>query len=450
MSRKKVVVLVGTLAVVAALGGTGFYFREELAEMIPFLQEGNSKDRVFVEKVSLVMNQYTGVSNRYNGTVESQDTFEVSVDSNRKINEIKVEVGELVEEGQTLVTYDTNELKMQIAQANLEVESINNDIENYNKQKETLAQERDKAADSEKFSYTTQIQNIENSIAQKQFDLESKQLEISKYQKQMNESSVKSKVSGVVREINEKGTDANGNTAPFMTILKTGEYRVKGSIDEQNIWMLADGQPVVIRSRVDETKTWKGKIALIDTEKPQSQGNSNSNMYMPEGGEAMTATKYPFYIELESADGLILGQHVYIELDNGQEQVKEGLWLYGSYIIQDEEKPYVWVANDKEQLEKRYIELGEYDAEMDEYEIISGLSGDDYITWPMQGLYEGVTTVTDEAEVDHSSPLYNQEPEAMGTEQVYPEELGTEMPLESVPDTELGVEAAPGGVEVIE
>ena len=450
MSRKKVVVLVGTLAVVAALGGTGFYFREELAEMIPFLQEGNSKDRVFVEKVSLVMNQYTGVSNRYNGTVESQDTFEVSVDSNRKINEIKVEVGELVEERQTLVTYDTNELKMQIAQANLEVESINNDIENYNKQKETLAQERDKAADSEKFSYTTQIQNIENSIAQKQFDLESKQLEISKYQKQMNESSVKSKVSGVVREINEKGTDANGNTAPFMTILKTGEYRVKGSIDEQNIWMLADGQPVVIRSRVDETKTWKGKIALIDTEKPQSQGNSNSNMYMPEGGEAMTATKYPFYIELESADGLILGQHVYIELDNGQEQVKEGLWLYGSYIIQDEEKPYVWVANDKDQLEKRYIELGEYDAEMDEYEIVSGLSGDDYITWPMQGLYEGVTTVTDEAEVDHSSPLYNQEPEAMGTEQVYPEELGTEMPLESVPDTELGVEAAPGGVEVIE
>ena len=173
-------------------------------------------------------------------------------------------------------------------------------------------------------------------------------------------------------------------------------------------------------------------------------------MYMPEGGEAMTATKYPFYIELESADGLILGQHVYIELDNGQEQVKEGLWLYGSYIIQDEEKPYVWVANDKDQLEKRYIELGEYDAEMDEYEIVSGLSGDDYITWPMQGLYEGVTTVTDEAEVDHSSPLYNQEPEAMGTEQVYPEELGTEMPLESVPDTELGVEAAPGGVEVIE
>ena len=162
----------------------------------------------------------------------------------------------------------------------------------------------------------------------------------------------------------------------------------------------------------------------------------------------MTASKYPFYIELESADGLILGQHVYIELDNGQEQVKEGLWLYGSYIIQDEEKPYVWAANDKHQLEKRYIELGAYDEAMDEYEILSGLTADDYITWPMPGLYEGVTTVTNEAEVDYSSPLYNQEPEEMGTEQVYPEEMGTEMMMESIPDTELGMEAEPHDTEV--
>ena len=40
-----------------------------------------------------------------------------------------------------------------------------------------------------------------------------------------------------------------------------------------------------------------------------------------------------------------------------------------------------------------------------EYEILSGLSLDVYITWPMEGLYEGVTTVTDVSEVDYSSPL---------------------------------------------
>lgn len=465
MSRKKIGILLGTVVVIAALGGTGFYFREDIKGMLPFLQEGSSEDKVYVEKVSRIMNQYAGISNRYNGTVESQDTYEVNVDSSRTIDKIQVEVGDLVEEGQTLVSYDTSDLKMQIQQANLEVESINNDIDNYSKQIETLNQEREKVAESEKFSYTTQIQSLENSIAQKRFDLESKQLEISKYQTQINNSTVKSKVSGVVKEINEKGMDSNGNSAPFMTILQTGEYRIKGSIDEQNIWTLTEGQPVVIRSRVDENATWNGTISLIDTENPQ-QGSDN-NYYISSDSATVSATKYPFYIELATAEGLILGQHVYIELDEGQEEEKEGLWLYGSYIVQDDGESYVWAANDRNRLEKRYVELGEYDADMDEYEILSGLTEGDYITWPMPGLYEGVTTVTNEAEVDYSSPLYNQEMEDMdgeavfGTEsyedmeEVFPEdggemlyEEGTELLMEQ--DVEAGAEEPAGDAEVEE
>lgn len=228
----------------------------------------------------------------------------------------------------------------------------------------------------------------------------------------------------------------NGDTAR-VTILQTGEYRIKGSIDEQNVWMLSEGQEVVIRSRVDSTKTWSGTIGKIDTESPQ-QGNDNDYYSTSSAGDTQSASKYPFYVDLDSVDGLILGQHVYIELDQGQEEVKEGLWLYGSYIVQDEDTPYVWAANEKNRLEKHYIELGEYDADMDEYEIVSGLAEDDYIAWPMAGLYEGVTTVTDEAEVDYSSPLYNQpaDENLYDTEGVYDTELLYDV-LDSVYDTEL-------------
>lgn len=410
MSGKKAAVLVGVLAVIAAAGGAGYYFRNEIKEMIPFLQDGSPADKVYVEKVSRVMNQYSGVSNRYNGTVESQETFEINVDSSRTIGKIMVEEGDLVEEGQTLVTYDTSDLKMQIQQINLEIESINNDIDNYNKQIDMTAKEAEKLPVEERFTYETEIQSLRNSISQKQFDLESKKLEISKNQTQINNSSLVSKVSGVVKTINEKGTDEYGNAAPFMTILQTGDYRIAGSIDEQNVWTISEGQQVLIRSRVDSERTWDGVITLIDTENPR-QGNNN---YMSSDSDTQTASKYPFYVELDSVDGLILGQHVYIELDLGQQETKEGLWLYGSYIVQDDGEPYVWAANDKERLEKRYVTLGEYDMEKDEYEILSGLTVSDYITWPMPGLYEGVVTVTSEAEVDYSSPLYNQEPGDMG------------------------------------
>ena len=437
MGKKSVGILIGVAAVAAVLGGTGYYFRDDIRQMIPIFDDGTSEDKVYVEKVSRIMNQYTGVSNRYNGVVETQDSYEVNVDSSRTISEIKVEAGDEVEEGQTLVTYDTSDLTMKIEQAKLELEGIQNEIDNYNKQIDTMTKEMEKVEESERYDYTTQIQNIQNSIAQKQFDMESKKLEISKEQKQVSSSSVVSKVAGVVKEINEKGVDSNGNSAPFMTILQTGEYRIKGSIDEQNVWMLSVGQEVVIRSRVDSTKTWSGTIGKIDTESPQ-QGNDNGYYSTSSAGDTQSASKYPFYVDLDSVDGLILGQHVYIELDQGQEEVKEGLWLYGSYIVQDEDTPYVWAANEKNRLEKHYIELGEYDADMDEYEIGSGLAEDDYSAWPMAGLYEGVTTVTDEAEVDYSSPLYNQpaDENLYDTEGVYDTELRYDV-LDSVYDTEL-------------
>ncbi len=498
MKKKKIAVFAGIMVVIAAIGGAGFYFRDTLRDVIPFFGQGSADDKVYVQKVSRLMNRNTGVSNRYNGIVETQETYEVNVDSSRTIEEVLVKVGDTVEEGQKLVVYDTSDIDLQIRQAQLEKEGINNEIANYNKQIEALKKERDAADEADKFSYTTEIQSLENSIEQSRFDLDSKQLEIDKYREQLAKSSVVSKQSGVVKEINESGMNGNGDSAAFMTILKAGDYRVKGKIDEQTVWMVSEGQEVIIRSRVEE-KTWRGTISRIDTGNTSS--GSNSDDYYGGSDSAESATKYPFYVELDSVEGLLLGQHVYIETDEGQEEEKDGLWLFASYIViegdetgpgmdnisgqedemwddRENEMPedmedirdtedfggsgdgadnpeedmeavsegteegmesirdtqqaeedvqpdpadqtdgivvnghtqgYVWVANERNRLEKRYVTLGRYDADLDEYEILSGLTEDDYITWPMPGLYEGITTVTDEEEVDYSSPLYNQE-----------------------------------------
>lgn len=437
MKKKKIIIPVITIAVIGAVGGTGYYYRDNVMDMaaeaidvvsekIPFLKSGKSDDKVYVEKVSKIMNTYTGNTNRYNGIVESQDSYEVNVDSSRTIKEILVKVGDEVEEGQTLVTYDTSDLEMQVKQAKLELEGIQNEIDSSNKKIATLTDELNKTTDEDdQFSLKTDIQTEENSIEENKLDLESKNLEISKYQDQIKASMVVSKRSGVVKEINENGTDSNGNNAAFMTILQTGEYRVKGSIDEQNVWMISDGQTVVIRSRVDENQTWNGTISKIDTDNVQKSDDDSSS------DSSVSATKYPFYVELPSAEGLLLGQHVYVELDEGQDEQKEGIWLYSNYVVQDDGGAYVWAANEKNCLEKRYVELGKYDENLAEYEILSGLAQNDYIAWPMEGLYEGVTTVTDASEVDYSSPLYNQD----GTEML---DYGTEILYENgMYDTEM-------------
>lgn len=404
MSKKKVGIIIGVVVAIAAVGVGGFFLKDRFTT-----SGGSSDDKVYVEEVSSVMNQASGVMNRFNGTVESQETYEVKVDSSRKVKDVNVEVGDEVKTGDVLLTYDTDDLTSQVKQAKLDMEEMQNDIDNTNKQISTLTTERDQAAEEEKFDYTTQIQSLQNTIQQKKYDMEAKQLEIDKLQKQIDESTVVSKVDGVVKTINNSQSDDSGSSDAFMTVMQTGDYRVKGTINEQNVWSISEGQSVIIRSRVDNSITWTGTITKIDTEN-QVQ---NNNDYYSSDSSTEKATKYPFYVQLDSTDNLILGQHVYIELDEGQQEEKEGLWLYSYYIVQDDGDPYVWADDGKGKLEKRTVELGEYDENLDEYEIVSGLAEDDLITWPMSGLYEGVKTVTNADEVDYSSPLYNSTEDGM-------------------------------------
>ena len=405
MSRKKigVIVVAGVIAVAAVIGGIWYFGKGNSGS-------GKSADKVFVQKVSEIDKWNTGVNSSYSGIVESQETWDVNKDTERQVKEVLVAVGDTVDVGTPLFTYDTKEAENQIAQTKLEIESISNDISNYNSQIDELQKETKNAPEDQQFEYTTQIQTLQTNIKQSEYDQKSKQADIDKYQQTIDNAVVTSKIAGVIKSINEDGTDASGNTTAFMTVLATGDYRIKGKIDEQNVSYLTVGQEVIVRSRVDENVTWKGTITAIDTE-TTADNNSNGSVSYMDGSDSSSegATKYPFYVTLDSTDGLILGQHVFIEPDYGQTEVKEGIWLDESYIVQDDGDPYVWAANDRNKLEKRKVELGEYDDTLFKYEIVSGLTEEDYITWPMTGLYEGVTTVTDENEVDYSSPLYNME-----------------------------------------
>lgn len=71
----------------------------------------------------------------------------------------------------------------------------------------------------------------------------------------------------------------------------------------------------------------------------------------------------------------MLGQHVYIEPDEGQDEKKSGIWLNDYFIVDaDTDSPYVWIANGQNKLEKRDVILGQYDEDLGEYEIADGLS----------------------------------------------------------------------------
>lgn len=349
-------------------------------------------EAVAVQSVALLAGLDTGLQNRYSGMVVSQDTQEIKRDEEQTVKEIFVEEGQAVTAGQPLFTYDTEQMSLAIDQARLELQKLENSIGTYESQITALEKERKNAASSDKLSYTIEIQTLEADIKQTEYTITTKKLEIERQEKSLENAEVQAKIDGVVQQINEDNTyDNYGNLLPFLTIMQVGNFRIKGTINEMNASALPVGSPVIIRSRIDSSQTWTGMIESVDWENPVNDQNNGYVVYDGSSSDSMTSsTKYPFYITLDNGEGLMMGQHVYIELDQGQTDRKEGLWISSYYIVQDGDKAYVWAANDKDRLEKRSITLGEWDEELDEYQILEGLAASDYIAIPSDTLKEGL------------------------------------------------------------
>ena len=345
----------------------------------------------------------TGLVDRFAGLVTAQSETQVKKDDNTAVDSIKVKVDQEVKAGDVLFTYDMSQAKLDLEKAQLELDQMKNELESKKEEKAQLEKDKDAASADDQMQYTLEIRQVNTDILEKEYNISLKAKDIEKLQNTVKNVNVTSPVAGRIKSINENGsTDQNGNPLPFMTIVETAGFRVKGYVNENNAGTLTESTAVVIRSRVSD-QTWKGTITMIDWENAQ-QGNQN-NYYGGSSDDTATSSKYPFYVELDSSDGLLLGQHVYIEPDYGQdaEQDADTLKLPAYYINDADSSPWVWAQNSKGKLEKRSLTLGDYDAEMDTYVVTDGLTAEDYIAFPDETLKAGMTCVTyDDATFDPS------------------------------------------------
>lgn len=357
------------------------------------------QDKIYVQLVGSLQS-YGGYGNRYKGVVDPQKSEKVEFDSEYKLKELLVAEGDHVKAGDPLFIYDTENITLEIDQINLEIQKLGKDIETNTAQIEELTKLMEKAPDSEKLDYSTQIAELQTDIAQEQYDVKSKQADIKKKEASINNAAVTSPLEGIVKSIADLDSilsgnnfDRNGNIDnSYITITAEGDFRIKGSISESNIYEISQGERVIIRSRVNDD-TWHGTIASIDTQ--ENESNERETYYYDSGSDR--ATQYPFYVELDSAEGLMLGQHVTIELDTGIEIRPDGIWLGSGFIVSGEEgSPYVWAAEaEGASLKKRSVVLGQYIEDTDQYEITSGLTKNDYIAWPDAYCREGAPTTSE-------------------------------------------------------
>jgi len=316
---------------------------------------------------------------RFAGIVVSENVAEIQKDGDRTIAELLVQEGDDVKEGDALFSYDTEELQLTLDKQKLEQEQLIASIENYKNQITELEKDRNRVSTADKLQYTIQIQSTQVDLKEAELNLKTKEAEVKKSEDILENATVVSPVTGRVQSVNENGTDNYGNPLPYISIQQSGAYRVKGTLGELQRGGIMEGSSMKILSRTDESQFWLGTVTLVDYENPTQE--NNNNYYIMSGDEMTTSSKYPFYVELENTDGLILGQHVYLEVAMEEGEAK-GIPVSMAFIAYEEDgAPYVWAEN-RGRLEKRTVTLGETNDMMGTMEILDGLTEEDYIAFP--------------------------------------------------------------------
>lgn len=355
-----------------------------------------SDSAVYVQSVEVLAGM-SGIApgERFAGLVVSENVTEIEKDSEKNIEEVYVKSGDDVKKGQKLFAYDTEQLQLTLDKQRLELEQLNASIENYKSQIATLERERETVSGTDKLQYTVQIQTTQVDLKEAELNVKTKENEVQKSEDLLKNAVVTSPIDGRVQNVSEDGTDNYGNPLPFITIQQIGSYRIKGTIGELQRGSITEGTRIKAISRTDATQTWTGTVALVDYENP-TQGSGNNYGGVGSVDEMTSSSKYPFYVDLESTDGLILGQHLYLEIFTEEGQTSGPSISSGFICYDDDGTTFVW-AEKNGKLEKREVTLGEYNPMTDTQEVVEGLSLEDYIAFPDAALCrEGAPTTREE------------------------------------------------------
>ena len=343
-SKKKLALICGTAAVIVI--AVVFFVIRNIG--------GTSEGKAYVESVREITGLGTagGANNRYTGTVDAEKSWKITLQSDLSVEKRYVNVGDQVKKGDKLYKYNTQELKLSKEKKELEQETLQNEITQLTKDIKSYQSDLKSASASEKIQLQTQILTAQTTIKKDQYTIKSNKESIKLLEKNIKDATVKSKMNGLVKKVNasletsssddssDDGSDSgdgSSDDSSYMTILAVGNYRIKGTVSETNVWSLNEGDPVIVRSRVDNSQTWKGTISSIKTDTTADDTSDSSSDYSDgytddESSTGETASKYNFYVKLDNDKDLMMGQHVLIEQDNGQDEQKEGMWLPSAYI----------------------------------------------------------------------------------------------------------------------
>ena len=322
------------------------------------------------------------------GQIESKEVAMISTRVMGLITGIRVKVGDIVKQGQLLVTISNDDILAKKAQAQAMVAEAEAALIDAQKDRERLGVlYQQQSASSKEFENATLHYNTVRSRAEAARQMQKEA------QAMLTYTNLVAPFSGVVTE---KNMDAGSMATPGMPILvveQAGPYQVKASVSESDIAQVKSGAEaeVVIKST---GKIIQGRVT----------GVSPSSKFS--GGQ------YSIIISLPGAErnGLYAGMSVNVGIASTtvSDASNDIVLVPVSAIIQKDQLSGLYTINDNQTASFRWVKLGRTYG--DHVEILSGLRLEEKFILASEGrLYNGVPVTiksSPSATLEHSANNY--------------------------------------------
>ena len=207
----------------------------------------------------------------------------------------------------------------------------------------------------------------EEEIADIESDYKLALVELKKVENEVNESTVYSKIDGVVKKVRDEDESRNDGSA-MIEVSAGGGYYINASMSEMEL--LEVGQSVTVSSW-ESGDSAEGEVVKVDTyPSEESDGYTSGNT---------NVSYYPFTVFVpEDAN---FEEDSYVSISYSADEEEDSIYIDKMFVLNENGKNYVYVADDEGVLRRRQLRTGKtlWGSYIQIYE---GISSEDLIAFP--------------------------------------------------------------------
>ncbi|MET3685486.1 HlyD family secretion protein [Priestia megaterium] len=369
---KKGIIITAVAVVIVAVIGINVYRAQSVSGKAINVHVANIKEKKLRNTVMVP------------GTLKLADEQYVYFDAEKgEVERFHVTEGSRVQQGTSLVTYESDTLdleqeqnKLEKKSSQLQIDSVSKQLSNLNKKQKELEKEMSKQEARDQIDTERTQLNLDLETAK--IDLERNKLETKSIAKKERNLDVTSDINGTVLEVDKEAVNNTSDIQkPLIHIGNTDEYLATGVLSEYDALKIKTGQAVKITSDVLPDKEWAGSVKQIDY-LPQQQASAEA------GNDA--ANQYPIEVKVDDQDITMIkpGFKLLLEIETNSKKASS---LPIKAVVNEDGEKYVYVVKDKKAVRKE-VKIGETTNKF--IEIKSGVtSKDKVITNPTKNLTDG-------------------------------------------------------------